>query len=146
MTLMANEFAEWVVDFMKEYKIGIDTDIVLSIPMHPIKLFEREINPSHILAKNIAKKLALRYSERLIKKIKNTPPQSKLPRTQRLKNVKFSFCLDKNKESEVRNKRILLVDDLFTTGSTVNECARLLKELDVGYIEVITLARGDAFL
>ena len=99
----------------------------------------------HILqkAKNIAKKLAVRYSGNLLKKTKNTPPQSKLTRAERMKNVKGSFSMQKNNTPYVRHKKVLVVDDLFTTGSTVNECARVLKESGSSYVEVITLARGD---
>jgi len=143
MTSLAKEFVEFTVDFMKGYGVGKQTDLVLSIPMHPARLFRREINPSHILAQNIAKKLRLEYSGNILKKTKNTPPQSKLPRGERIKNLKHSFSLQKNRATEVKGKNILLVDDLFTTGSTVNECARVLKKALSSYVEVITLARGD---
>lgn len=142
-TSLAVEFADLTVDFIKEYGVGKDTDIILSIPMHPRRLFKREVNTSDILAKNIAKRLGLKYSARVLKKIKNTVPQSKLPRSERINNIKYSFSLHKNKKTEIKNKNILLVDDLLTTGSTVNECARLLKGASSGRIEVITLARGD---
>ena len=142
-TSLAAEFADLAVDFIKEYDVGKDTDIILSVPMHPRRLFKREVNASDILAKNIAKRLGLKYSAKILKKIKNTPPQSKLLRSERINNIKYSFSLHKNKETEIKNKNVLLVDDLFTTGSTVNECARLLKGASSGRIEVITLARGD---
>ena len=143
VTSLAAGFADLVVDFMKEYSMAKDTDIILSIPMHPWRLFKREVNASDILAKNIAKRLGRRYSTKILKKIKNTPPQSKLPRSERINNIKYSFSIHKNKETEIKDKNILLVDDLLTTGSTVNECARLLKGASSGRIEVITLARGD---
>ena len=142
-TSLATEFADLTVDFIKEYDVGKDTNIILSIPMHPRRLFKREVNTSDILAKNIAKRLGLKYSAKVLKKIKNTLPQSKLPRSERINNIKHSFSFRKNKEAEIKNKNILLVDDLLTTGSTVNECARLLKGASSGRIEVITLARGD---
>ena len=143
LTSLTKEFVELTLDFMREYAIGKKIDLVVSIPMHPLRLFKREINPSHILAKNIAKKLAVRYSGNLLKKTKNTPPQSKLTRAERMKNVKGSFSMQKNNTPYVRHKKVLVVDDLFTTGSTVNECARVLKESGSSYVEVITLARGD---
>ena len=88
MTSLGQEFAQLTVDFMKDHDIAKNSDLVLSIPMHPAKLFKREINPSHILAKTIAKKLRLDYSVSLLKKIKNTAPQSKLSRSERIKNLK----------------------------------------------------------
>jgi ComF family protein len=143
MTALSKEFVESIIDFMKGYQIGIHTEMAVSIPMHPFRLFKREINPSEILAKNIAKKLGLCYSGNILKKTKNTLPQSNLSRIERIKNLKESFSLQKNKEPAIKGKNILLVDDLFTTGSTVNECAKVLKKAGAGYIEVITLARAD---
>ncbi len=141
---LVKEFSAFIVDFMDEHNIAKESDLVLSIPMHPSRLFKREINPSHILAKNIAKKLKLQYSENLLKKTKNTPPQSKLNRLERLENIKHSFSLKDDGKLDLNGKNILLVDDLFTTGSTVNECSKILKEARSNRVEVITLARGDS--
>lgn len=143
ITGLTKEFVEWTLAFMKEYNIGKESNLIMSIPMHPARLFIRELNPSHILAKNIAKKTGIQYSGSLLKKIKNTTAQSKLKRQKRLENIKNSFSIEKKASSMVFHKRILLVDDLFTTGSTVNECARILKAQGASYVEVITLARGD---
>jgi ComF family protein len=126
---------------MKKYALGKNIDIVSSIPMHPVRIFKREINPSHILAKEIAKTLGLEYSNKLLKKARNTPPQSRLKKDKRLDNIKDSFSV--NKAFDIKNKNILLIDDLLTTGSTVNECAKLLKRSGSSYVEVVTLARGD---
>jgi len=141
---LPKKFIEETLDFMLKYGVANEPDIVISIPMHPSRLFKREINPSHILAKDIARKLKIRYSEGLLKKQINTPPQSKLSRSERIYNARDSFVLQKNKKYEVREKNILLVDDLFTTGRTVNECARILKEAGTSRVEIITLARGDS--
>ena len=140
---LVKEFMESSVDFIKEQDIAKNTSIVLSIPMHPVRLFKREINLSHILAKYIAKKMNLQYSAKLLKKTKNTSPQTGLKRNERIKNIKGSFSLEKNGLSYIKDKNMLLVDDIFTTGSTVNECARILKDAGASYVEVITLARGD---
>ncbi len=140
---IADEFIDVTLDFMHTYGLSGNIDIVLSIPMHRLRLFRREINPSHVLAKKIAKRLHIKYSKDTVKKIKNTPPQSKLTRPERMSNIKGSFSLRKNKTADIRGKNILLVDDIYTTGATVNECSRILKEAKAGKIEVITLARGD---
>jgi len=143
---LPKEFIGQTLDFMLKYGAADGPDIVISIPMHPSRLFKRGINPSHVLAKDVAKKLEVRYSEGLLKKQMNTPPQSKLSRSERIYNTRDSFVLQKNKKREVRGKNILLVDDLFTTGSTVNECARILKEAGTSRVDIITLARGDNLL
>ncbi len=141
---LPKKFIEETLDFLLKYGTANELDMVTSIPMHPSRLFKREINPSHILAKDLARKLKVRYSEKLLKKQINTPPQSRLSRSERIYNARDSFTLQKNKKREVRRKNILIVDDLFTTGSTANECARILKEAGTNRVEIITLARGDS--
>jgi len=142
MISLSTYFSSCMVDFMKDYHVGNSCQIVTSVPMHPFRLLTREFNIPDILARKIAKELGLEYC-RLLKKIKNTVPQSMLDRTQRLKNVKGTFSINKNKINKIKNKDILLVDDLFTTGSTANECARILKAGGANRVEVITLACAD---
>lgn len=142
MTSLVKEFVELTLDFMNVHGMDKSIDLVLCIPMHPARLLKREINTSHILARALAKKLNIQYSSRILKKRKNTPPQSRLKRNERINNIKGSFSLRKKGKALVQGKNILLVDDLFTTGSTVNECSMVLKEASSGHVEVITLARG----
>ena len=138
---LSTDFTALIINFMKKYGVGKDCQMILSIPMHPNRLFKREINHSDILAQDLGKKLGIAYSKNTLKKTKDTSFQSKLKREARIKNLHLSFALKNS--SIVRNKNILLVDDLFTTGSTVNECSRLLKDSGARCVEVITLARGD---
>ncbi len=142
ITSLSTDFTALIINFMKKHIIGKDCQIILSIPMHPNRLFRREINHADILARGLGKNLGISYSTNTLRKMKNTPLQSKLKRQERIKNLSSSFSLKDN--SIVRNKNIILVDDLFTTGSTVNECSRLLKNSGAKYVEVVTLARGDA--
>lgn len=142
ITSLSTDFTALIINFMKKYGIGKECQLILSIPMHPNRLFKREINHADILAGALGKNLGVPYSGNVLKKIKNTEFQSTLGRQERIKNLRSSFSLKNS--SVVHGKNILLVDDLFTTGSTVNECSRLLKNSGAGYVEVITLARGGA--
>ena len=141
ITSLSMDFSSLIVDFMKQYNVAAGSELILSVPMHPGRLFKREVNHSDMLANDIARRLDIPYSGNILKKIKNTSIQSTLKRDERIKNLRSSFSVKKT--SKVRGKNILLVDDLFTTGSTVNECSRILKESGAARIEVITLARGD---
>jgi competence protein ComFC len=141
VTSLSADFSSIMIDFMKKYRVGEDSQIILSIPMHPDRLSKREINHSDIMARDIGKRLGISYSGSALKKIKDTSLQSKLKRDARIKNLRSSFSV-KN-ASLIHDKNILLVDDLFTTGSTVNECSRILKDSGARSVEVITLARGD---
>jgi len=142
ITCLSGDFSALMINFMKKHGIGKDCDIILPIPMHQNRLFNREINHADILARELAKRLNIPFSKKALRKIKDTPLQSRLNREDRIKNQSSSFALKNS--SVARNKNILLVDDLFTTGSTVNECSRLLKDSGASYVEVITLARGDS--
>jgi competence protein ComFC len=138
---LSTDFTALIIDFMKKYNVGKDCQMILSIPMHSNRLFKREINHSDILAQNLGKKINIPCSLSTLKKTKDTLFQSKLKREARIKNLRSSFSLKNS--SIIRDKNILLIDDLFTTGSTVNECSRLLKNSGAKRVEVITLARGD---
>ncbi|MDP2911327.1 MAG: ComF family protein [Candidatus Omnitrophota bacterium] len=141
ITYLSKDFSKLIIDFMQQHNVAAGSELILSVPMHPGRLFKREVNHSDMLAKDIARRMDIPYSGKILKKIKNTSIQSTLKREERIKNLHSSFSIKNT--SAVRGKNILLVDDLFTTGSTVNECSRILKESGAARIEVITLARGD---
>jgi len=139
-TCLSADFASIMMDFMEKHGAGKDCQIIVPVPMHPSRLFRREINHSDVLARCLGKRLGIPYAGRALKKIKNTSEQNKLGRQERIKNLGSSFSTKNS--SSIIDKNILLVDDLFTTGSTVNECARVLKNSGARRVEVITLARG----
>lgn len=117
-------------------------DCLGSVPLHPVKLRERGYNQSELLAKNLAGLLNRPYHGSLLKKIKHTPAQAKLKKQKRMLNVKGTIALSETDKSLYISKDILLVDDVFTTGATLDECARVLKENGAGRVYALTLARG----
>ena len=117
------------------YKMNIDVDKIAFVPMFPRKEALRGYNQAELLAKYISKKLDKPLIYDLIK-TKNTLEQSHLNKAERRENLKDSFKLKHKKP--INTLRILLVDDIITTGRTMNECSRVLKE--AGAMEVIGLA------
>ena len=123
-------------------------DVVLPVPLHPRRIRMRGFNQAYLLILNWPG-LAARYScdlshiriERdvLIRTVP-TAPQSALDRTQRARNIKNAFDLDRHEV--IVDKRILLIDDVYTTGATVNECGRLLLKHGAQKVDVLTLARA----
>lgn len=99
-------------------------EYIVPVPLHKERERERGFNQAYLLAKALSKKVNARCL-RLLKKIKNTPSQTELDYRYRQENVKGSF---KVCTKETLRKKVLLVDDVFTTGATANECARLLSE------------------
>lgn len=121
--------AELAADLMMKV-IGKDLksrefDLVLAVPMHPAKLKKRGYNQAEVLARALAECLGIEYGENILAKIKNNGVQHFLSATERRKNVQGVYKVVA--PEEVQERRILLIDDVLTTGSTFNECAYVLK-------------------
>lgn len=117
-------------------------NLILPVPIYISKLREREYNQSAILGCELSKALGCEYDPFTLKKIKDTPPQISLETTgDRKRNVRNFFYVSDVKK--IRNKSVLLVDDVFTTGSTVNECSRVLLKAGATSVQVLTLMRAD---
>ncbi|MDX1410964.1 MAG: ComF family protein [Nitrospirales bacterium] len=125
--------------FMKALTPLPKIDVILPVPLHPIRLREREYNQSLLLAFPLSTQLCLPISYSTLVRIRPTTPQTSLKRKARIKNLRRSFVV--TQPTILRNKSILLVDDVFTTGTTVNECAKALRKAGVSQVYVVTLAR-----
>ena len=121
-----------IYGFLKKY------DIIMCVPMHIKKKMLRGYNQSELIAKELAKKLQIEKQFNNLVKIKDTKKQSTLTKEQRKTNLKNAFQI-KNLE-KVKNKKVILFDDIYTTGSTVEECSKVLKRVGVSSIAVVTLA------
>lgn len=116
-----------------------EIDLLMPVPLHPIRLKEREYNQSLLLADRLNYRLGLPCSYDNLVRLRQTPPQTELSRAARLKNLRRAFAV--RRPDEVNGKRILLIDDVFTTGTTVNECAKALRKAGAADVYVATLAR-----
>ena len=114
-------------------------DIIMPIPISKKRMKQRGYNQSTLIAKGIAKMLNIEYKEKALVKIKDNKPQSELGQNERTYNVKGAYRL-KN-EKMIKHKKLLLVDDIFTTGSTANECARIVKEFFAYKVGIFTIAK-----
>lgn len=116
--------------------------MITEVPLHKRKYREREFNQAKLLAKFLAKETALPYFP-LLKKTYYHRPQVGLTAWERKRNVKDSFAINKELNFSLKDKIVLLIDDVISTGATVNECARVLKEQrKVKTVVVFSLARG----
>ena len=114
-------------------------DIIMPIPISKKRMKQRGYNQSAVIASNLAKTFNMDCKNNILVKIKDNPPQSELGQNERSANVKGVYKL-KN-EKHIFQKKILLIDDIFTTGSTANECARLLKENFARKVGIFTIAK-----
>lgn len=115
------------------------TDLVMPVPLHPSRLREREFNQSLLLADRVARKLGVPLSFENLIRTRATRPQTEMNREDRARNVRKAFAVPK--PGKVEGRRVLLVDDVLTTGATVNECAKTLRKVGVEFVAVLTLAR-----
>ena len=114
-------------------------DIIIPVPIHKKRKQVRGYNQSELFAKTIAQKLELQINNNILLKEKNNVPQSSLNKDERIKNAKGIYKVQNSIRIDPKN--VLLVDDVYTTGSTVNECARVLKKIGIKYIGVLTIAK-----
>jgi ComF family protein len=113
-------------------------DVVCAVPLHASRLRERGFNQSELLAEHVAEVIG-RQLRPLLERTRPTLPQVDLPLESRAANVRDAFA--SNLREVIRGQRVLLIDDLFTTGATITECARALRRAEVGELRVFTLAR-----
>ena len=114
--------------------------IIIPVPIHKKRFNVRGYNQSELIAKEIAKNIkSIKFENNILFKIQNTNPQSTLNKLDRSINAQNAYSI-KNSE-RFKNKNILLLDDIYTTGSTVNECSRILKLNNSKDIGIITLAK-----
>ena len=128
-----NFFAELLFPKLVDEKI----ELITSVPISRKRMKERGYNQSELIAKKLSKLLEIQHKNLLIKK-HETKRQSELSKIERSINVRNSFEIIKN--NEIKNKNILLIDDVFTTGATVNECSRIIKAAGVNSIKVAVIA------
>ena len=115
------------------------TDLIIPVPLHPKRLRERGFNQSLLMARAFFPHAQHKIKPELLIRHKWTEPQTALSGINRRRNLKGSFSV--TNPTQLKNKSVLLIDDVFTTGSTANECARILKKGGASKIHVLTLAR-----
>lgn len=115
-------------------------DIVVPVPISPMKLYSRQFNQAEEIARNIAKALAVPQENHAVIKVRDTPAQASLSFNQRQRNSQQAFSLGKG-AGTLQGKAVMIVDDVITTGSTANQMAKLVKQAGATSVEVWGLAR-----
>ena len=116
-----------------------DADLAVPVPLHWTRLFARRYNQAALLAQALRAAGGPPVAPDLLIRKRRTPPQGKGNREARRRNVAGAFAVKPG--AGIEGKRIVLIDDVFTTGSTVEECARVLKRRGAARVDVLTLAR-----
>ena len=126
-------FSNLMINVLKDE--GYDYDYICGVPAYKSKKRKRGYSQTELIAKRISKELNIEYRE-LLKKVKNTQQQSKLTAIQRKANIKNTFkCTE-----DLEGKKILLIDDVLTTGYTINECSRVLNNDGKNTVDFFVIA------
>ena len=133
-------FSDFVIKNKKIYGILKSYDIIIPVPIHKKRKRERGYNQSELIAKEISFNIDnLMYENKAIIKVKNNKRQSTLNKNERIQNIKNVYkVIDKER---IKNKNIIVFDDIYTTGNTVKEISRILKENGANKVLVLTLAK-----
>lgn len=120
--------------------IDRDNFLLIPVPLHFFRKIQRGFNQTEVLAQSVASELGIWYNKTIVKRKKYTRQQAKLSQEKRVMNIENAFRIDKKHRDKVDKKTIILVDDVISTGTTVNELAKILKQNWAQKIIVLCLA------
>jgi ComF family protein len=139
-TYLTPFFAEWMEEGLNRYWGPHSLDLLIPAPLHPQRLRERGFNQALLLVKELSRRTGIPYRKTILQKKKPTIPQVNLSGTEREKGLRGAFQVI-GKE-ELLGKSVLLVDDVYTTGATVNECSKVLLRGGAKRVDVLTLVHA----
>ncbi len=117
------------------------TDLIVPVPLHAFRLWRRRFNQSALLARHLATASEKNWRTDALVRVRATPSQVSLSRLERHRNVSGAFAVPPAAEPHVCGRRILLVDDVLTTGATLDACARALRRAGAAHVDALTFAR-----
>jgi len=142
VTGLARVLSDLMVEELQ--KLGVEFGsqaIIIPVPLHWKRAWKRGFNQAELLARCLGQAFGLEVRTDLLRRIRDTEPQTRRKRDQRRRNVSGAFAVPSSKRKEVEGQDFLLVDDVCTTGATLNACANALKRAGARYVWGLTLAR-----
>jgi len=133
-------FGEWMAEGLHRYWDPHQMDLLIPVPLHRERLRERGFNQALLLVKELSRRTGIPYRTRVLQKMKPTVPQVNLSGAEREKGVRGSFR--RVERETLEGKSILLVDDVYTTGATGNECSKVLLAGGAERVDLLTLAHA----
>lgn len=137
---LANLLASLLTKHIKQLTEFEDESTLMCVPVHIKKWQQRGFNQAHLIARVFAKNAKLTYCPDTIKRLTFQPSQVGLTGKQRRKNLAHAFNINQREQNEKLPERVILFDDVITTGATVNSICKLLKQKGVKHITVLTVA------
>jgi len=138
LPLLANAMHRAGADLLAE------ADLLIPVPLHRARLWQRRFNQAALLAQRLAKLNGTACRTDLLFRRKPTPPQVGKSREARARNMAGAFAITAHHKPDIAGKRLILVDDVLTTGATLNACSRVLKAAGAANVDILVFARvGD---
>ena len=137
-TYLTPFFADWMAEGLNRHWEPGSLDLLIPVPLHTRRLRERGFNQSLLLVRELSRRTGIPYRKTILQKKKSTIPQVNLSRAEREKGLRGTFHVI-GKE-ELSGLSVLLIDDVYTTGATVNECSKVLLRGGAKRVDVLTLA------
>lgn len=137
---VADPLAEIMARAFAGTQLARNVDVLVPIPIHSSRMLDRGFNQSEVLARILARRIGLPVETKVLRKVRKTRHQVDLPLDERTLNVQGSFAI--RHSEKISRKRVLLIDDVFTTGSTLDEAARVLLAAGATEVRAYTLARS----
>ncbi|MBD3378296.1 hypothetical protein GF406_24925 [candidate division KSB1 bacterium] len=136
---LAREMGLELAETLKGSPIVNEIDLIVPVPLHPLRRREREYNQAEIISSAIAGHLSLPHCANALHRTQYTRPQASMDREHRFDNVKHAFTF--NSLCDVKLKSVAVVDDVLTTGNTLNACARILSQAGADKVFALSIAR-----
>lgn len=132
-------FAKWIARSASD--LIDEADLIVAVPLHRIRLFTRRYNQSSLLANSLAKLTKKPIHHNMLRRTKNTKPQAGMMFKQRILNVRGAFKINAKYADLIKGKNIILIDDVMTTGATIEACAKAIKKAGASKVTALTVAR-----
>lgn len=129
-------FGEMMAKYLRDKIRHMDISVIIPVPLHPSREKQRGYNQAEVIAKTLAKEMNLPVDTNYLLRIKATKPQSSINLRARQNNLKNAFSVSSKQHYE----QVLLIDDIYTSGNTMDQCAKVLKEAGVKKVYFITAA------
>lgn len=139
--LLGTLFAQYLLECAHTYPEWRQPDLLMPTPMHWTRRWHRGFNQADVLSHYLAEAIGIPLNSNIIQRVKRTPAQKELTRSERQKNLRSAFYLSPQSQNLIQNKSIALVDDVVTTTATMRELSKLLLQAGAKEIQVWALAR-----
>ncbi len=140
LAVLTKKYLKWLT-LDKRFNVFESSPLLIPVPLHQRRLNWRGFNQSELLARELADTFQMEIADNIIERTRDTIPQADIKeREERLKNLNGIFAI--KDKSRIAGREILLIDDICTTGATLNECAKVLKANGASKIVALVIARG----